>query len=377
MSRGRLLALGGAALLAAGCQAGPSPPAASAAVGVTQVRCANGTGDADLLNTAIRDSPPGADIAITGTCSLTEPVELRGGRSYHGPGRDGAVLRQADGANLPFLLASDSFVDSAESTGRPVTLRGLSIDGNRDGNPDATTDGVVIRSWQTTLEDLRIQDVTGSAVRITNLGRSGEPTSSTQVNGRIANCFIEGSGASGVRVEDGGNAVTDWQLLDSWIAGSGGDAVHLENAAGWIISRNHLYGVGGDGIRADRAHGTTVTDNYIEGFGEDGTGTFSGISLSAQSSAGSTIAGNRVFLSDGQRPSSTYRHIHVDARGDGQALVAVTGNVVRGDGGPGGTGLAYERGDGAELVVVSSGNALAEVATAVRAGDGVTVTAGS
>jgi hypothetical protein len=380
---GPSVALSVAALLAVsavGCVStpGPSQQPQGADTGLAkQVQCANDDQDSALLNATIQSSAAGADIAIFGTCSLTEPVELRGGRSYHGPGRDGAVLRQAGGANLPYLLASDSFVDSADTTGRPVTLRGLSLDGNREENAGSTTDGIVVRSWQAGLEDLRIRDFSGSGIRITNIGEGGEPTSGTQVNGRIANNFIDDSGVSGVYVEDGGNAVTDWQLLDNWIAGSEGNAIHLENAAGWMVSRNHLYGVGGDGIRANRAHGTTISDNYIEGFGEGAAGDWHGISVSAQGSAGSTIVGNRVFMVKGQQPGSTYRYIHVDSKGDGAALVAVSANVVRGDGSPEGVGLSYTKGDGGGLAVASSGNAVAEVATTLDVGDGVTVGAGS
>ena len=45
------------------------------------------------------------------------------------------------------------------------------------------------------------------------------------------------------------NAVTDWHLTGNYIAGSGQDAIHLQNGAGWYIEGNHLYDVTTKGPR--------------------------------------------------------------------------------------------------------------------------------
>ncbi|GAB3843359.1 hypothetical protein ACFPIJ_28925 [Dactylosporangium cerinum] len=55
-----------------------------------------------------------------------------------------------------------------------------------------------------------------------------------------------------------GNAITDWNLGDNWIADSGADAIRTENTAGWTIERNYVYGVSGTGINADRLFATSM-----------------------------------------------------------------------------------------------------------------------
>jgi hypothetical protein len=57
----------------------------------------------------------------------------------------------------------------------------------------------------------------------------------------------------------------------------------------------------------------------------------------------------------------------------GSALLAVTGNTIRGNGR--GTGISLRGGSG-QLTVASAGNAVSGVATAVSVGSGVSVSGG-
>lgn len=369
-----------AALLGAACvqvmapavtQTGPPTGPAS-----STVECVGDAGDSAALNAAVADSPATSEIVISGTCLLTETVMLVGGRTYRGSSRTGSVLRQADGANLPALLASDSYLRNSSGTGQPVTIRDLTVDGNSDNNT-AATDGLVLRSWQTVVEDVRIRSVDGSGIRVTNLSADRTPLESTQVNGIIRDNFIDGSGEHGVFVEDTGNAVTDWQLINNWIADSARDGISMTNAAGWVITQNHLYGVGHDGIWAERMYGTTISDNYIEGFGEGTPDTYYGVGGRLGGAAGSTIALNRVFALPGERPGSTYRYIGVLGVSRDVGFVSVTGNVLRGGGSAGSTGLYLDKGNGASLSVASGGNLVSGVAEQIVSGAGVTVTPGS
>jgi len=62
------------------------------------VTCKNAASDAALLNAAIAGSGDGGAVHIHGTCLLTAPVVLLGGRSYIGDSRTGTVLRQGSGS---------------------------------------------------------------------------------------------------------------------------------------------------------------------------------------------------------------------------------------------------------------------------------------
>ena len=333
-------------------------PATAARVTAT---CANTGTDAATIQSAINGSAAGDEIVIDGPCQITQTITLLGNRSYRGDSAS-TTLTHTSGSNLAAVLASDSWINNTPTTGEPISLRDLTINANKAGNP-AGADAVVIRSWNTTIDNLRLQNANGNGLRITNVSRNGTALTNTQVNGAVRNLFVTGSGGSGIYVQDSGNAVTDWNLTDNWVASSGGSAIRMENAAGWNVERNHVYGVGGSGITADRLYATSISDNYIEDFNANG------IRVTVQGDAASTVSANRIFRFSGS--GTTFLVIQQVNYGSG--FVAVTGNVIRGSGT--GTGLSYQRGSNA-LTVTSAGNLVTGVTTPLTAGTGVTVTAG-
>jgi len=73
-------------------------------------------------------------------------------------------------------------------------------------------------NWQSVIEDIVVTNVGGDGILVTNENAAGQPISNTEVNGRIAGSFIEAAGQDGIRVLDSGNSVTDWNLVDNWVA---------------------------------------------------------------------------------------------------------------------------------------------------------------
>jgi hypothetical protein len=327
------------------------------------ITCTNNVRASELISRTLARSVAGDAIVFDGTCLVTETIPLLGNRSYRGRSRTGTVIQQADGANLPAIFASDSYLNNSPTTGLATSLRSLTIKANSAANPEAG-DAVVLRSWQTIVEDVQISDARRHAIRLTNLSANGTALTNTQVNGRIAVNQINRSGGSGVYVEDTKNSVTDWQLEDNYIAGTGGDGIHLENAAGWMINSNHVYDVdGANALYAHRLYGSSINDNYIEDFGT------TGIVARVQGGAASTITGNRVFQNAGK--GGTF----VQVLGNyGNAKAAITGNTIRGRGL--GIGLDYQRGSATSLEVTSSGNLVTEVEVERQVGEGVTINPG-
>jgi hypothetical protein len=321
------------------------------------ITCRNATGDSDAINLAIRRSGPGDELVIQGTCALAATIELRGERSYRGDSRAGTRLKQADGANLRALLASDSYLSNTTWTGRPIELRRMTLDGNRRGNPREATDCLVLRSWQTTIEALNVFECGGAGIRITNLSANKTALTNSQVNGRIADLFVSGTGGHGIHIQDTGNAITDWNLVENWIGHSEGDAVHLENAAGWVVERNHIYGVGGNGIHAHRLFGSSISNNYIEDFGRNATpAVHYGIWASIQGGAASVLSFNRVFnFKNAEKPGSAHVFLAIQSNYE-KGLATLIGNTMRGTGGRRSTGMAFARTLGSELNVMSMGN---------------------
>ncbi|MCO1659123.1 right-handed parallel beta-helix repeat-containing protein [Pseudonocardia humida] len=317
------------------------------------VPCRNSLRDADLINRRIANSRPGDETVFDGTCLVNKTIKLVGGRTYRGGSRTGTVIKQADGANLDAIFASDGYLDNTTTTGLPFALRTLTVDGNPENNPTAK-DSIVIRSWQTQVEDIEINGSRRHGVRVTSLSQNGTRITNTQVNGRIASTQINDSGGSGLYVEDPGNSVTDWQFADNYVAGTGGYGVSLDNAAG--VDGNY-------GLRANRIYGTGISDNYIEDF------CTVGLIARVQGDAASTISNNRILkFNDGD---GTFLRVEGNY-GDGK--VAVTGNAIRGNGG--GVGLDYIKGNANSLEVVSAGNLVTEVAIPIQVGPGVVVSSG-
>jgi hypothetical protein len=214
---------------------------AAAFAAQVNVTCANTTADAVKLNTAIENSRSGDRIQIHGTCLLNAAVVLLGDRTYEGDSRTGTILRQASGSNLPALVASDSWNDDWTNTGNPIRIAHLTLDGN--GSANSRTNALVIRSWLTVIEDLQVENAPADGIQVTSLRKSGAGLQGSQVNGHISNIFVTNSGSVGIHVVDPGNSVTDWSLLDSWVAYSGQSAIYMDNAAGWTARGNHVYGI--------------------------------------------------------------------------------------------------------------------------------------
>jgi len=346
---------------------------ATATAAAIDITCSAAPGDAKALNAAIAASKTGDAIHIHGTCLADLTIVLSGNRSYLGDSRTGTTVRQANGANLPALVASDSWDSNAAGTGGPIRIAHLSLDGNRAHNTG--TNVLVIRSWLTVIEDVQVRSAPADGIRITNLSKDGKTRlTSTQVNGRISNCFITGSGANGIRVADVGNSLTDWDLLDTWIADSGESAIRMDNAAGWKVVGNHLYGVKQNAIYAQRCWGTTIADNYIEGFGEGGgDDPWYGIACTVQGGAASVVRGNKVFRSGARAGAGKFIYIGVPQVNSGTGVINVVDNIVRGGGGERDIGLSYQVGQGAGLSILSNNNNIQSVGTGRLVGERVTL----
>jgi Right handed beta helix region len=342
-----------------------------APIATLHVTCHNSSTDAARLQQAIDSSPVGAAIQFQGgTCLLTRGLTLPGNRTYMGGSTTGTVLRQAGPA--AYVLASSAYAGNVTSTGDPLAIRDLTVACDGSGG----TDGIILMNWQVDVEHVNVSDCGGSGIVDTNTNAAGRPIVNTSVNSRFDNNFITGSGRYGFEVHYTGNSVTDGFLDDNQIADSRLDAIHLENAAGWVISGNHLYNVGENAIIANRLYGTTISDNYIEDFAAgQQSGTWYGISGTVQNGHGSTILGNKVFNHRNERPGATHVYIGITQTNNGAGHLAVTGNVIMGSQ-PSDIGIFLSGGQN-QLDVAMSGNQVSGVGTAHVTESHATVNGGS
>jgi parallel beta-helix repeat protein len=337
----------------------PHTPTATGKAYVTQVNCGDSAADAGVLQQAIDSSKLGSVIQIGGTCLLNRGITLLPNRTYTGDSRTGTVLRQ--NASMPYVLASAAYVDNSATTGSPLTIQQLSIACNGRGS----TDGIIIMNWQADVQEVDVSSCGGAGIVDTSQTPNGATIGNTSVNSRFADNFISGSGGNGFEVIDHNNSVTDGYLLDNRIADSGGDAIMLENAAGWTISGNHLYNDKDSGIVANRLYGTDISGNYIEDFAaKQPAGLWYGISGTVQSGNGSTIYDNRVFNDLGETGLAAHVYIGITGVNSGTGYVAATGNVIRGAS-QRDVALSFTATLG-NLIVATAGNVITDVGTAVR-----------
>ena len=348
----------------------PTPRGTVPPIATVHVTCQDRGTDATWLQNAIDSSPVGAAIEFQGgTCLLTRGLILLGDRTYTGGSTTGTVLKQAGGAD--YVLASSAYVHDATSTGAPLTIRDLTVACDGSGG----TDGIILLNWQVDVEYVDVSGCGGSGIVDTNTNAAGRPIVNTSVNSRFDNNFITGGGY-GFEVRDTGNSVTDGFLNDNQIAYSRLDAIHLENAAGWDISGNHLYNVGENAISASRLFGTTISDNYVEDFAAgQQSGTWYGILGTVQDGPGSTILGNKIFNDRGEQPGAIHVYIGITQTNRGTGHLSVTGNVVMGDRSSD-IGIFLSGGQN-KLDVATAGNQVSGVGAALANGGHATVSGGS
>ncbi|HEX4165070.1 MAG TPA: right-handed parallel beta-helix repeat-containing protein [Bryobacteraceae bacterium] len=364
--------LGSLLSISAICQSNPDvrPDSNPERTRVVNVHCDNvAAHDTAALNNSISRSLVGDYINIHGQCLVNETIVLFGDRTYAGDSRTGTVIKQAPGANLAALLASDSWNMDSSTTGDPIRIAHLTLDGNASQN--IGTNVLVIRSWLTTIEDIEVQNAPQDGIRFTNPSKSGTLLTNTQVNSHLSNCFVTDSGANGIHVVDPGNSITDSDIIDCWIANSGQSAINMDNAAGWKIRGNHLYGIQQNAIYANRCFSTSIDENIIEDFGHSGGGTWYGIACTLQGDIASVISGNKVFMLNSEPAAGRFVYIGIPQVNYDVGEVAVTGNVILGSGSSRDTGLSYQLGNGKGLKAVSASNNVQGVAIPRSVGQGV------
>lgn len=349
----------------------PSVPASSGLSAVVTAVCTGKTSDAASLQQAIDSSAVGSLIEIKGpTCLLDKGIIFLADRTYAGYDTTGTILKQ-DGP-MGYVLAAQAYADNTTWTGDPVTIRDLTVQCNGSGH----TDGLIVLNWQADVEGVDVNDCGGSGIVDTNTTANGHAISNTSVNSRFDDNFISNSGEYGFEVLDSGNSVTDGFLDDNQIGYSGLDAIHLQNAAGWDISGNHLYSDAQNAIYANRLFGTTISDNYIEDFGAaKNSGTWYGIVATVQGGVGSTIFNNKISNDKGEGRRARYIYLCITGTNYGTGFLSVTGNVIVGDQ-RSDVGLSFSGGAN-KLAVVSSGNEVANVGTIRSDTSSVTESAGT
>jgi len=334
------------------------------------------TDDTAAIQAAISAAPAGATAFFpAGVYLVSSPVRLRGGLSYVGEGLatgSGAVIRQKDGSNITGaagrsgVLASDAFLDDASLCGDPVLVKGLHIDGNAAGNPTSDASGIVLNAFWSRIEDCYFTDNPAHGILLTDYTDDGSYVSNSCSENRVTGNRIDTCGGDGIRQESGnGSSNLDGFCRDNLLT-QVGNGIKFARAAGWVISRNHLYGCRLGGLDLDNCFATVVTDNYVEDFGGENAsdGWYTGLYMKMLDGWASHCANNLVNCAE---PAGTAHFTCLSwwaGSGQTDARVVLTGNIATGEGGTAlSTGINIDHVSGGILTAQYGGNKAFGLAT--------------
>lgn len=196
----------------------------------------------------------------------------------------GATFRAALGSNLDAVLASPAAMttSSGHPYDAPITIAGLTVDGNSGAQSAGTGVGILLASGassaagQTTIKDCRTSNTRGTGICLTevNLGGYGlatGPAAPYTGEARLIDCSVYGAGAQGIWQRGGGlggpAAMTDGFMARCVVGYCTHDGIRVDSAGGWDIDAPHPYGCGLSGILVQGSYSTRIRSAYIEGFG--------------------------------------------------------------------------------------------------------------
>jgi len=285
---------------------------------------------------------PQGTYLISATLQLPDYVTLQGTISRSDSGsvaNDGSVIKVANGANLPAVIADYVWYNNSTTNGSYKTVRGISINGNATNQTSGTGIGIVMMSYRAIIDSCNVSNTYGDGIRLTNTARNGTPISSgAEAENRVSSVTIDGTGIanqannnSGFAVRDStGSTVTDGFLTDCSIYTSTLYGIYSNAISGWKVDGNHVYSIGGDGIHVINGSFTRITNNYCEFWGQtNSVGSVYGIYAQDSGSGGGTvITGNVVNMNQSGVTGNTFTGICIVDTSGGAGYFTIGANVI-------------------------------------------------
>lgn len=327
-------------------QTGPSLFLFSTAAGIL-APAPNGTNDTANLQATLNAVPAagGTVILQPGVYLINSTLTYPGNCNIIGAGAEECIIRVIAATSLTTpILASKDWFNNATTSGNPVHISGLTLDGN-SAMSGSGGHGLVSMNFWSSFDDLAIKNVSGDGFLFTRQNQAGTNISNTCVEPKIRRLQVRSPGGIGIHIQDnavGGNACTDGFLEDCIVQNAGSQSINVEMGPGWHLIGNHTYGSVTDAIVVSNCYGTRIIGNYVDGYGSGASSFIAGLSLALSSSARQSICmGNTVNFDTGTA-SGTYQAIRVSGPSAGNNTMHVIGNVVNGGGQVGSLGYVFQ-----------------------------------
>lgn len=308
---------------------------------VGDVRRYGATGDGITDDTtALQDAlDSSTDVYIpAGVYLVSSRLTVQDGGSIRGDGisfTTGSVIKVADSTNLTTsVIASESIVDASTTSGQPVYLDKIAIDGNKANNGSGTEDGITLANFFCIIRFINVKNVNGVGIHFDDSNLS----SGTAVENRIESCRVLGAGSHGIEIDGTGSYYTDGEIHHCIIGQSGGHGIKCTRAGGWSINDNHVYQSAMTGIHTGFFQNTQICNNKIEDWGTDTSADsyysiYAGGIQSAKKKPG-LISSNTIYQEETETGSQTLWGIGLQAgAGATDCKVLVEGNTLMDDGG--------------------------------------------
>lgn len=234
------------------------------------------TDDTAAIQTAINASSQGSRVYFPpGTYIVSDTINMKKSRYYFGADRELSTIKQANGANLDAVMASEGWLSSSATTSdNPIHISHLGINGNKANQTGGSGHGLAVITFWCQIEHLEIINTRGNGLHLTSARRDGVEISGTSVEAHIEHIDVRFADGYGIRVFDPTatiQSVTDGWLIDCIIQVALSDGIRVDCSAGWLVQGCHVYGARKNGIHMGRADSTRVIGNYIETWGASTT----------------------------------------------------------------------------------------------------------
>lgn len=186
----------------------------------------------------------------------------------------GGVRIDMPAADAPLMASKGWLDDSAGGASGRLRISGFTLTGNRS---NTSQHGIVIRDFFTTISDVRIFQVGGHGIWMTQLGSGGAAyTAGNLIENRVEDCDIGDLGAGAIYYylgEDDNNKFTDGYLTNckAWHDGFTPEHyVRVGSSVGWKFDGLHVYGDEDTADAPDIAlyfrngWNTTINNLYVE-----------------------------------------------------------------------------------------------------------------
>lgn len=285
------------------------------------------TDDSSAIQTCINESVEGSIVFFPSTHAVGTTIQLLGNRTYLGT--NGSTIKMLDGANLVAVMVSQAWITNETTSGNPIIITNLTIDGNYTNNTSGH--GIVLMNYNSTIKDCTIKNCYNNGIMLSSINQASSSISNTCVENRLESCKIDSCSGYGIYCQDTAGKLIDGDISSCFVSNTVLGAIKVDRGTGFFISRNYCYDNQADGISVDNCYNTFIIDNKIDDYGQDsgGSGYIAGIDVTVIGPRPTIVSGNIISSTE---PASGYhyQHLSVTFGGATETRCHVLNNAIEG-----------------------------------------------